>query len=322
MQSRKSITDRLTTKTTSFMNILMELSHGRNLQSKEHFFAFSKERRCSLESQRVACHRVDREGGSHAKSDWVADKISMHCRRTGQISSRKPDTAKTSLSGRNCVGNPERSQNAAARRWQDGGVFRRITFTGHIDEPIEDEELAKFYDDVTEKLLPGHLIREAHQEEFEFLNTFLVYRKVPEANAKGKERVSVRWCDVSKGCGSSNMAVRSRLVGREYRWEEPLMQSTFAATLPLQSLRYVLHWVHTCRRQHGRKLDKKLLVLDGSRAHIHQPAVRELYITLPEEDETLGMVGQLLRTLHGPRDAAHERDDFANTKIPEVGYQV
>ena len=57
-------------------------------------------------------------------------------------------------------------------------------------------------------------------------------------------------------------------------------------------------------------------------AHFHPPAVRELYITLPEEDVTLGMVGRLLRTLYGTRDAAHEWDDFANKKIAAVGYQV
>ena len=99
------------------------------------------------------------------------------------------------------------------------------------------------------------------------------------------------------------------------------MQGTFAATLPLESLKYVFHWIQTHRRRHGRKLDIKLLVLDVSRAHFHPPAVRELYITL-HEDATPGMVGQLLRTLYGTRDAAHEWDDFANTKISAVGYQV
>ena len=109
------------------------------------------------------------------------------------------------------------------------------------------------------------------------------------------------------------MVIRSRLVGREFRWKDPVMQGTFAATPPLESLKYVFHWIQTRRRRHGRKLDIKLLRL---------PAVRELYITLPDEDATPGMVGQLLRTLYGTRDAAHEWDDFANTKISAVGYQV
>ena len=54
------------------------------------------------------------------------------------------------------------------------------------------------YDDVTGKMLPGHLVRAARQEEIKFLSTFLVHKKVSEANAKGKERVSVQWCDVNE----------------------------------------------------------------------------------------------------------------------------
>ena len=111
-------------------------------------------------------------------------------------------------------------------------------FTGHDDEAVDEEDIAKFYDDVTGKMLPGHLVRAARQEESKFLNTFPVYKKVPEVNAKGKERVSVRWCDVNKG-DRDNMVIRSRLVGREFRWKDPFMQGTFAATPPLESLKYV-----------------------------------------------------------------------------------
>ena len=81
-------------------------------------------------------------------------------------------------------------------------------FTGHDDEPIDDEDIAKFYDDVTENILPGDLVRAARQEEIKSLR--------------------------------SNIAVRSRLVGREFRWKGPFMQGTFAATPRLESLRYVL----------------------------------------------------------------------------------
>ena len=178
--------------------------------------------------------------------------------------------------------------------------------TTHDDEPIDEEEIAKFYGDV------------ARQEEIKFLNTFPVYKKVSPTNAKGKERVSVLWCDVKKG-DSNNMGVRSRLVGREFWWKDLFMQGTFAVTPPLESLRYVLHWVQTCRRRYGRIT---LLVLDVSPAHFHPPAVREPHITLPEEDATPGMVGQLLRTLYGTRDAAHEWDDFAKKKMAAVEYHV
>ena len=57
-----------------------------------------------------------------------------------------------------------------------------------------------------------------------------MYEKVPEADAKGKERVSVRWCDVNKG-DSSNMA-RTRLL--------PLHHGNASGML--------FHWYQTCRR--------------------------------------------------------------------------
>ena len=83
------------------------------------------------------------------------------------------------------------------------------------------------------------------------------------------------------------------------------------------------HWVQTCRRRHGQKLDIKLAACAGRiSSAFPSPAVRELYIILPEEDATPGMVGQLLRPLNETRDAAHEWDDFANKKIAAVRYQV
>ena len=49
-------------------------------------------------------------------------------------------------------------------------------FTGHDDEAVDEDDIAKFYDDVTGKMLPGHLVRAARQEEIKFLNTFPVYK--------------------------------------------------------------------------------------------------------------------------------------------------
>ena len=97
---------------------------------------------------------------------------------------------------------------------------------------------------------------------------------------------------------------------------------TFAATPPLEALRYLLSWSMTKRRRSGRWIRIVILVLDVSRAHFHPPAVRELYIDLPEEDFTPGFVGRLLRTLYGTRDAANQWDDYANSKIEALGFVV
>ena len=140
------------------------------------------------------------------------------------------------------------------------------------------------------------------------MNMFQVYKKVSESNAKGKERVSVCWCDVNEG-DSNSMAARSRLVGREFRWKDPFMQGTFAATQPMEGHRCVLHWVQTCRRRHGRKLDIKLLRVNCT-------------LFCRRNKAKPGMVGQLLLTLYGTGDAAHECDDFANKKNAAVGFQI
>ena len=193
--------------------------------------------------------------------------------------------------------------------------------TGHDELDIPEDEIEKFYDDVSGKMLPSSLVRRARLEEIEFLRRFPVYEKVPENQARGKPRVSVRWCDVNKG-DDDNMQVRSRLVGREFKWQDPFMQGTFAATPPLEGLRYLFHWTVTKHRWKGRVKEMKILVMDVSRAHFHPPSVRELYITLPEEDASPGMVGRLLRTLYGTRDAANQWDSFFNKEISELGYKV
>ena len=145
-------------------------------------------------------------------------------------------------------------------------------FTGHDDEAVDEEDIAKFYDDVTGKMLPGHLVRAARQEEIKFLNTFPVYKKVPEVNAKGKERVSVRWCDVNKG-DRDNMVIGHDLLDVSFGGRIRSCRARSRPSPSFESLKYVLHWVQTRRRRHGRKLDIKLLVLDVSRAHFHPPAV-------------------------------------------------
>jgi len=193
--------------------------------------------------------------------------------------------------------------------------------TGHEPGEVPEEDIAKFYDEASGVLLNSSLVRAARQEEIKFLHSFPVYEKVPEAQAVGKERVSVRWCDLNKG-DDQVPNYRSRLVGREFKWQDPFMQGTFAATPPLESLRYLFHWATTVKRRGSRKLKIKMLVLDVSRAHFHAPAVRELYITLPAEDSTPGMVGRLLRTMYGTRDAAAQWDVFANEKIAGEGFDV
>eukprot|EP00973_Karenia_brevis_P095282 12426651-Karenia_brevis.AAC.1 len=80
------------------------------------------------------------------------------------------------------------------------------------------------------------------------------------------------------------------------------MQGTFAATPPLESLRYLLLWSMT--KGAG----------DVSRDHFHPPAVSEMYMSLPADGATPGILGRPFRELHGTRDAANQWDNYFNEK--------
>eukprot|EP00971_Amphidinium_carterae_P208269 4132457-Amphidinium_carterae.1 len=75
----------------------------------------------------------------------------------------------------------------------------------------------------------------------------------------------------------------------------------------------ILYYATTVhKKKSGDRLEMKIIVMDVSRAHFHPPAAREMFIRLPAEDHTPGMVGRLLRTLYGTRDAANQWDAFFN----------
>ena len=65
-----------------------------------------------------------------------------------------------------------------------------------------------------------------------------------------------------------------------------------------------------------------MLVLDVKRAHFHSTAQRELYIDLPKEDAEEGMVGLLLRTIYGTRDAAQNLQNEYAGYITALDFQV
>eukprot|EP00973_Karenia_brevis_P021336 2933664-Karenia_brevis.AAC.1 len=59
-----------------------------------------------------------------------------------------------------------------------------------------------------------------------------------EAVAKGIKIVDAKWLDTNKG-DSDNPNLRSRYVGREFNNSK--MEGLFAATPPLEAMRYLVH---------------------------------------------------------------------------------
>ena len=208
---------------------------------------------------------------------------------------------------------------------QDGAVSINAMepgITGHDTQVWDEDGLERFFDELTGERLNPRDVREAKVKEIEFLRTFPVYEKVPEAMANGKEFISTRWTITNKGDVNAP-DVRARFVGREFKWKSPAMENTFAATPPLESLKYLLSRFQSRRRGPARSPgERKILVLDVSRAHFHPKCRRELYIRLPEEDAQAGFVGRLLRTLYGTRDAANAWDEFFNEAVVRREYEV
>ena len=119
----------------------------------------------------------------------------------------------------------------------------------------------------------------------------------------------------------SNYNIRARVVGKEFKASNPMMEGTFAATPPLEALRFCLSRMMTKKMNlKGETRRFNMMVLDVSRARFHAPAIRELHIDLPEGDREEGMVGKLLRTLYGTRDAAAQWEKYYTDKMEEANF--
>ena len=97
--------------------------------------------------------------------------------------------------------------------------------------------------------------------------------------------------------------MRSRYVGREFN--DSKMSGLFAATPPLEGLRYLIHRAATVRNG---KRDRCIMINDVSRAFFEAEASRLVCCELPEGypgNEDNSKVGILLKSLYGTRDAAH-----------------
>ena len=91
-------------------------------------------------------------------------------------------------------------------------------------------------------------------------------------------------------------------MGRKIKTDE--RPDLFAATSPLESLRYVLSLCAST--QQGPK-HHRIFSVDVQRAYFYAPAKRPIYIELPVEDRLPGdedSVAQLNLSLCGTRDAA------------------
>ena len=130
----------------------------------------------------------------------------------------------------------------------------------HTDEKGEVRWTA--WDDVNKVWLDPEEVKKARQEELIYIQDMEVFRLINRAEAvrQGIKIIDAKWVDTNKG-DAANPNMRSRYVGREFN--DSKMDGLFAATPPLEGLRYLLHRAATTA---GGSRSKCLMVNDVSRA--------------------------------------------------------
>ena len=88
---------------------------------------------------------------------------------------------------------------------------------------------------------------------------------------------------------------RSRLVAKEFREDN---NTWFAGTPPLEALKILF----SLGARRGSK--RRFVFLDVKKAHLYAKAERDVYVDLPEGDESPGMCGKLNKSMYATRDAA------------------
>jgi len=181
----------------------------------------------------------------------------------------------------------------------------------------------RYRDEVSGKELNAEGVRRARQEEMEEFRKHGVYVKVPRQecmNETGKAPIKVRWLDINKG-DELRPEYRSRLVAQEIKLDN--RQDLFAATPPLEAKKLLFSWATTEGigwsgiKEEGMKLD----FIDVSRAYFHAPAIRKVYVELPDEDAEEGMVGLLMKSMYGTRDAAQNWNAEYTRFMESIGFE-
>ena len=133
----------------------------------------------------------------------------------------------------------------------------------------------------------------------------------------GRAPIPTDWVDINKG-DSLRPNYRSRLVCQETRGRSTIdaedWAATFAATPPYEAFRLQLSLMMTSPRSQVDGDDEVLMLLDISRAHLHSPLARAVFVTID------GKVYKLLKAMYGLRDAgpAFERKVLDGVSLGKV----
>ena len=103
------------------------------------------------------------------------------------------------------------------------------------------------------------------------------------------------------------------------------MDCLFAATPPMEALRFLVHEGATVRS--NEELGSKVIMInDVARAFFEAPAMRNICIEIPKEDlsgadRRHDKVGHLRMSLYGTRDAAMNWQDDVAKEMHKLGFK-
>ena len=110
------------------------------------------------------------------------------------------------------------------------------------------------------------------------------------------------------------------MVAREMRGGEKV-DDLYAATPPLEALRWLFSLAATGRRSRGQRgHSQKLSFVDVGRAYLNADIGQPTYIELPDEGSEPGMVGSLAKCLYGTRAAASRWEEKYTSVLESHGF--
>jgi hypothetical protein len=176
----------------------------------------------------------------------------------------------------------------------------------------------EFMDDVSGQPLDKARAVQARKAEMDYFKSMQVYSKV--VRQPWMKVITTRWLDVNKG-DTKNPDYRARLVAREIKTD--LRPDLFAATPPLESLRTIISICAS--NQHARSPGERHVIMsnDIKRAYFYAPAVRPVYVAIPDEDWCPGdevKVACLNLSLYGTRDAAQNWSNTYSQHLQSIGF--
>ena len=122
----------------------------------------------------------------------------------------------------------------------------------------------------------------------------------------GRPPIPTDWVDINKG-DSLRPNDRNRLVCQEICGRSTIdvedWAATFAATSPFEAFKLQLSLMMTGPRSQVEGDDDLLMLLDISRAHLHSPLARAVFVTID------GQVHKLLKAMYGQRRGSSIRQE-------------